>query len=35
VNTLSVKSSDSQVSETIIQVKGEIEKIREQTQNIE
>ena len=35
VNTLSVKSSDSQVSEVIIQVKGEIEKIREQTQNIE
>jgi uncharacterized protein (TIGR00255 family) len=34
-NTLSVKSSDVQVSTLVIEVKSELEKLREQCQNIE
>ena len=34
-NTISAKANDAVVSEAIIRVKGEIEKIREQAQNIE
>ena len=35
INTLGVKASDAQVSKAIVEVKAEIEKIREQVQNIE
>jgi len=34
-NTIGAKSSDSRISRTVIELKGEIEKIREQVQNIE
>ena len=35
INTLSVKSSDSKVSDVVIELKSDMEKIREQIQNIE
>jgi len=35
INTLSVKSQDSIISELSVEIKGEIEKIREQVQNVE
>ncbi len=35
INTLSVKSQDAFISELTIEIKGEIEKIREQVQNVE
>lgn len=35
INTLSVKSSDGEVSEIAIEMKVEVEKIREQVQNVE
>lgn len=35
VNTMSAKSEDYKVSESVIKVKEEIEKIREQSQNVE
>lgn len=35
INTLTVKSQDAYVSELSIEIKGEIEKIREQVQNVE
>jgi uncharacterized protein (TIGR00255 family) len=35
VNTLGVKASDAQVSKAVVEVKAELEKIREQVQNIE
>lgn len=35
INTLSVKSQDAYISELTIEIKGEIEKIREQVQNVE
>lgn len=35
INTLGVKASDSQVSKAVVEVKAELEKIREQVQNIE
>lgn len=35
INTLSVKSQDGKVSEISVEIKAEIEKIREQVQNVE
>jgi uncharacterized protein (TIGR00255 family) len=35
VNTLSVKASDSAISKTVVEMKAEIEKLREQVQNVE
>ncbi|MCP4665309.1 MAG: DUF1732 domain-containing protein, partial [Deltaproteobacteria bacterium] len=35
VNTLSVKSSDSRISKTVVEMKAELEKLREQAQNVE
>lgn len=35
INTLSVKSQDAKISEISIEIKSEIEKIREQVQNVE
>jgi uncharacterized protein (TIGR00255 family) len=35
VNTVSAKANDAQISQRVVEVKGELEKIREQVQNIE
>jgi uncharacterized protein (TIGR00255 family) len=35
INTVGAKSSDFQISNNVIIIKGEIEKIREQLKNIE
>ncbi len=35
INTISSKSSDTTISRKIVEIKGELEKIREQVQNIE
>ncbi len=35
INTLSVKSSDAEVSRIVVEMKSELEKIREQAQNVE
>ena len=35
VNTLSVKSSDGEISRIVVEMKSELEKIREQAQNVE
>ena len=35
VNTLSVKSCDAEISRIVVEMKSELEKIREQTQNVE
>ena len=35
VNTLSVKASDASVSSIVVEMKAELEKIREQVQNVE
>lgn len=35
VNTVSAKASDAEISQKVIGIKGELEKIREQAQNIE
>ena len=35
VNTISSKANDDIISQTVVQIKGELEKIREQIQNIE
>lgn len=35
INTLSAKSADTEVSTLVVKMKGELEKIREQVQNIE
>jgi uncharacterized protein (TIGR00255 family) len=35
VNTLSAKSSDSIISKTVVEMKSELEKLREQVQNVE
>lgn len=35
INTLSVKTQDSKISELVVELKTEIEKIREQIQNVE
>ena len=35
VNTLSVKSSDSLISKIVVEMKAELEKLREQVQNVE
>jgi uncharacterized protein (TIGR00255 family) len=35
VNTIGSKSSDSLVSSLVVEMKAELEKIREQVQNIE
>jgi len=35
VNTISSKSSDSSISAKVVEVKGELEKLREQVQNVE
>jgi uncharacterized protein (TIGR00255 family) len=34
VNTISSKASDSSISQTVVEIKGELEKIREQVQNL-
>ena len=34
-NTMSSKANDEVISQTVVEIKGELEKIREQTQNIE
>ena len=35
VNTIASKASDSNISKTAVEIKSEMEKIREQVQNIE
>ncbi|MFZ5591745.1 MAG: endoribonuclease YicC domain-containing protein, partial [Bacillota bacterium] len=35
VNTIGSKSSDLQISRTVVEIKSELEKIREQVQNLE
>jgi len=35
VNTLSVKASDASISSTVVEMKAELEKLREQIQNVE
>jgi uncharacterized protein (TIGR00255 family) len=35
VNTLSVKSADSIISKIVVEMKAELEKLREQVQNLE
>jgi uncharacterized protein (TIGR00255 family) len=35
INTLSVKSSDAEISRIVVEMKSELEKIREQAQNVE
>jgi len=35
VNTMSAKASDSSISTEVVEIKGELEKIREQIQNVE
>ena len=35
VNTMSAKASDSSISAEVVEIKGELEKIREQIQNVE
>jgi uncharacterized protein (TIGR00255 family) len=35
VNTISAKANDAEISQTVVEVKSELEKIREQAQNIE
>ncbi len=35
INTIGSKSPDSKISHLIVEMKSELEKIREQTQNIE
>ena len=35
VNTISAKANDAEISQRVIEIKGELEKIREQVQNIE
>jgi uncharacterized protein (TIGR00255 family) len=35
VNTISAKANDADISQRVVEVKAELEKIREQVQNIE
>jgi len=35
VNTVSAKANDAEVSQRVVEIKSELEKIREQVQNIE
>ena len=35
VNTLSAKASDSVISKLVVEMKAELEKLREQVQNVE
>lgn len=35
VNTISAKANDAEISQSIVEIKSELEKIREQVQNIE
>jgi uncharacterized protein (TIGR00255 family) len=35
VNTISAKANDAEISQGVVEIKGELEKIREQVQNIE
>lgn len=35
VNTISAKANDAEISQRVVEIKGELEKIREQVQNIE
>lgn len=35
INAIGSKSSDSKISQTVIEMKSEVERIREQVQNIE
>jgi uncharacterized protein (TIGR00255 family) len=35
VNTVSSKANDAEISQRVVEIKSELEKIREQVQNIE
>ncbi|MEW6307827.1 MAG: DUF1732 domain-containing protein, partial [Bacillota bacterium] len=35
INTIGAKGSDLTIAKTVVELKGELEKIREQVQNIE
>jgi uncharacterized protein (TIGR00255 family) len=35
VNTISAKANDAEISQRVVEIKAELEKIREQVQNIE
>jgi uncharacterized protein (TIGR00255 family) len=35
VNTISAKANDGEISQRVVEIKGELEKVREQVQNIE
>jgi uncharacterized protein (TIGR00255 family) len=35
VNTVSAKANEAEISQRVVEIKGELEKIREQVQNIE
>ncbi len=35
VNTVSAKANDAEISQRVVEIKSELEKIREQVQNIE
>jgi uncharacterized protein (TIGR00255 family) len=35
VNTISAKANDAEISQRVVEIKSELEKIREQVQNIE
>jgi uncharacterized protein (TIGR00255 family) len=35
INTLSSKANDAEISQRVVEIKSELEKIREQVQNIE
>ena len=35
VNTISAKANDAEISQRVVEIKGELERIREQVQNIE
>jgi uncharacterized protein (TIGR00255 family) len=35
INTIGSKANDTRITQTVIEMKGEVEKIREQVQNVE
>ena len=35
INTVSAKANDAEISQNVVEIKSELEKIREQVQNIE
>jgi uncharacterized protein (TIGR00255 family) len=34
-NTIASKANDAPITQTVVEIKGELEKIREQVQNVE